>query len=470
MGGGETIRFDAALLAGGRSSRFGGDKAFLEWRGLPLYASQLRKLASLGPDRLWLSTRADQPFPPVLEGVTRLPDEAPELGPLEGLRRALSASESEWILVLAVDLPRMEAAFLAELLETAARAGRGAVPRTERGWEPLAALYPRAATLALVEEALSEGRRRLQDLIDRAEAQGLVEAVPVTDPVLPCFANVNTPEDLVALEEGLCDEAAAIGRYRIDGGFVRTIDRVASEEPLEIRVNGRSVAVTMRTPGHDEDLALGFLLSEGLLSSPDEVAEVAHCPEVDPEGVGNVLDVRLRHEPDLASLTRHVFTSSSCGVCGKATIDSVFGHFPPVAEALVPTAALLLGLPAKLRAAQETFDRTGGLHASALFDEDGRLLLLREDVGRHNALDKVVGHAFARGLDLRRSLLLVSGRISFELMQKALAARIPLVAGISAPSSLAVKLARRSGQTLVGFLREKGFNVYVGRVEEAGGG
>ena len=218
----------------------------------------------------------------------------------------------------------------------------------------------------------------------------------------------------------------------------------------------------MRTPGHDDELATGFLFTESLITRSDEIAEIVHCPDVDPEGIGNTLDVRLRAEPDLASLTRHVFTSSSCGVCGKATIESVFQHFPPVQRARIPEAGLLLSLPSKLREAQETFDRTGGLHASALFDGEGNLLLLREDVGRHNALDKVIGHALQKEIPLSEVVLLVSGRISFELMQKALAARIPVVAGISAPSSLAVKLARESGQVLVGFLREKGFNLYSG--------
>jgi FdhD protein len=218
----------------------------------------------------------------------------------------------------------------------------------------------------------------------------------------------------------------------------------------------------MRTPGHDDELAIGFLLTEGVIRAADEIAEIAHCPDVDPEGVGNTLDVRLRGETDLSRLTRHVFTSSSCGVCGKATIESVFGNFPPVPLHEAPDPALLLSLSAKLRAAQETFDRTGGLHASALFDRAGNLLLLREDVGRHNALDKVIGHALKHDLPMDEAILLVSGRISFELMQKALAARIPVVAGISAPSSLAVKLAKDSGQTLVGFLRERGFNVYAG--------
>jgi FdhD protein len=452
------IQFDAVLLAGGRSSRFGSDKAFLDWRGQPLYVAQLRKLASLGPGKLWLSTRPDQPFPGYLEGVARLVDEEADLGPLGGLRTALAASDAPWLLVLAVDLPKMEPSYLSDLLA----GGAGAVPRTPRGWEPLAALYPRESLLGLVDEFLAAGHRRLQDLVDEAAARGWIGPVPVADPEAALFANLNTPDDLAAIGEGAHDVAAPIHRYRTEGGFVRTIDRVASEEPLAIRVNGASVAVTMRTPGHDDDLAAGFLLTEGVIRSADEIAEIAHCPEVDPEGIGNTLDVRLRGETDLSRLTRHVFTSSSCGVCGKATIDAVFGSFPPVDSRGLPDAALLLSLPAKLRAAQETFDRTGGLHASALFDRTGELLLLREDVGRHNALDKVIGHALKHGLPMGETILLVSGRISFELMQKSLAARIPVVAGISAPSSLAVKLAKESGQILVGFLRERGFNVYAG--------
>lgn len=454
----DPIRFDAALLAGGRSSRLGRDKAFLDWRGQPLYVAQLRKLSSLGPERLWLSTRPEQPFPEVLEGVTRVVDAVPDLGPLGGLQSVLAASDAPFLLVLAVDLPKMEPAFLARLLDE----GVGTVPRSEHGWEPLAALYPRAALLDLVEAFLAAGNHRLQDLLDEAAARGLVKPLALGERSAPLFANLNTPDDLAALEEGAHDEAVSIERYRSDGGFVRTIDRVAAEEPLAIRVNGANVAVTMRTPGHDDELAIGFLLTEGVIRSVEEIAEIAHCPDVDPEGVGNTLDVRLRGETDLSRLTRHVFTSSSCGVCGKATIESVFGNFPPVARRELPDPALLLSLSAKLRAAQETFDRTGGLHASALFDRAGNLLLLREDVGRHNALDKVIGHALGHDLPMGELILLVSGRISFELMQKALAARIPIVAGISAPSSLAVKLAKESGQTLVGFLRERGFNVYAG--------
>lgn len=452
------ISFDAVLLAGGRSTRFGSDKAFLNWRGRPLYVTQLRKLAALQPDRLWLSCHAEQAFPEVLAGVERVVDDEPDLGPLGGLRAVLRRSDAPFVLVLAVDLPQMETTFLESLL----RQGKGVAGRSERGWEPLAALYPREAMLALIESSLAAGRRRLQDLLDEAEALGHIEPCLLTDRTLSCFANLNSPDDLLTLEQGQCDEAIVLHRFRSGSGFREETDRVASEEPLEIRVNGTSVAVTMRTPGHDEELATGFLFTENLIAGAEEIVEIVRCSEVDPEGVGNTLDVRLTTTPDLAHLTRHVFTSSSCGVCGKATIASVFQHFPPVSGAPVPAAGWLLALPAKLREAQETFARTGGLHASALFDEEGNMLLLREDVGRHNALDKVIGHALRNGLSLHEVILLASGRISFELMQKALAARIPVVAGISAPSALAVKLARESGQVLVGFLREKGFNLYAG--------
>ncbi len=250
-------------------------------------------------------------------------------------------------------------------------------------------------------------------------------------------------------------------------GASTVTDQVAVEEPLEIRVEGRSVAVVMRTPGHDRELAAGFLLSEGVVAAPSDFFEISECPGAAGEARGNVVDVLLAEggEVDLDSLTRHVFSASSCGICGKATLDSVFGRFPPLGAAPPVRPEFLAALPDKLRAAQETFDRTGGLHASALFDAAGALVCLREDVGRHNALDKVLGNAlFAGKLPLADHVLLLSGRVSFELMQKALAAGIPTVAAISAPSSLAVDFARGSGQALVGFLRGGTMNVYSGRL------
>ena len=241
------------------------------------------------------------------------------------------------------------------------------------------------------------------------------------------------------------------------------LDAVATESPLEIRVEGRSIAVVMRTPGHDRELVAGFLLSEGAIASAHDVFEISLCESSSPEG--SAVDVLLRHPErvDMKALTRHVFTSSSCGVCGKASIASAMHTHPPLempAETLTD-ASVLFSLPEKQRAAQPAFAETGGLHASALFDLEGRLLMTREDVGRHNALDKITGAALLEErLPLTACLLLLSGRTSFELVQKALAARIPIVAAVGAPSSLAVELAQDAGITLCGFLRSDRCNVY----------
>ena len=243
----------------------------------------------------------------------------------------------------------------------------------------------------------------------------------------------------------------------------RLNDVVAVEEPLEIRVQGRSVAVTMRTPGHDRELAAGFLLTEGIIRDRRDVIEILHCrAAAAPDNTLNVfLSASLK--VDFAQLTRHVFATSSCGLCGKASIESVHQHFPPVQSRLTVPARTLRQLPARMREAQATFDQTGGLHAAAVFDTAGALTVLREDVGRHNAVDKVLGHGFLDGTwPFDSHILLVSGRASFEIMQKALAARISIVCAVSAPSSLAVDFARESRQTLVGFLRGDTMNVYAG--------
>jgi FdhD protein len=258
-------------------------------------------------------------------------------------------------------------------------------------------------------------------------------------------------------------------RFRNARNATIQADCLTREEPLEIRVRGRSVAVTMRTPGHDDELAAGFLLTEGLIQKRGDVVEIAHCRQGEAANYENTLNVFLSPsiKVDWELLTRHVFASSSCGLCGKASIESVQQHFPPVATVLKITPRVIFQLPETLRAAQKTFARTGGLHAAAVFDAKGRLIVSREDVGRHNAVDKVLGRAFLnRWLPFDRHVLLVSGRASFEILQKALAARIPIVCAVSAPSSLAVEFARESGQTLVGFLRGKTMNVYshAGRI------
>ncbi len=257
-------------------------------------------------------------------------------------------------------------------------------------------------------------------------------------------------------------ESFRIRRWDSRVGWRSQIDRVAAEEPLEIRVNTRSVAVVMRTPGHDDELAAGFLLTEGIVRRRADIAAIRPYPR-NPEG--NVLDVVLADgvQVDFAKLTRHVFGASSCGLCGKATLSAVHAQFPKIRQACGISVSHLLGLPERMRAGQSAFDATGGLHAAAMFSTTGELRCLREDVGRHNAVDKVLGRALLDGaLPLTRNVLVVSGRASFEILQKALAGGVGVVAAVGAPSSLSVSFARGSGQTLVGFLRDGRMNVYAG--------
>ncbi|GAA3362221.1 MULTISPECIES: formate dehydrogenase accessory sulfurtransferase FdhD [Saccharopolyspora] len=246
-------------------------------------------------------------------------------------------------------------------------------------------------------------------------------------------------------------------------------DTLAAEEPLEIRVNGRALSVTMRTPGHDVELAHGFLLTERVIADKDDLHSARYCDSPGPDGRNtyNVLDILLAPgvTPPDTSVERNFYTTSSCGVCGKAALDSVrlSTRHSPEHDPLEITPETLAALPDRLRAAQKVFDSTGGLHGAALFDGDGNLLVCREDVGRHNAVDKVLGWAvLERRVPLRGCVLMVSGRASFELVQKAAMAGVPLLSAVSAPSSLAVELAAEQGMTLVGFLRGSSMNVYTG--------
>lgn len=267
---------------------------------------------------------------------------------------------------------------------------------------------------------------------------------------------------------------------RLDGAATRDDDDVlAAEEPLEIRLAAgggdhareRIVAVTMRTPGHDGELAAGFLYAEGVIADPGDIRRITDC--LDPAGAGvageaagcdNRIWVELAADrmPDLAPLERHFFATSACGVCGKAGLEALaIGGRGPLPVEWTVERRVLAALPDRLRAAQGLFATTGGLHAAALFTPEGELVAVREDVGRHNALDKLVGRAFLDGrLPLSRSIVLVSGRSSFEILQKCLAAEVAVVCSVSAPSSLAVEVARRFGITLVGFLRGERANVY----------
>ena len=245
--------------------------------------------------------------------------------------------------------------------------------------------------------------------------------------------------------------ASSVEVVRLPQGATET-DEIAVEEPLEIRVDGRPIAVTMRTPGHDEELSVGFLRSEG-------IAAVSAHPAADL--AANVIDVEVEGHVDFDRLARNFYTSSSCGVCGKGALEAVAVEAPRVESELVVPGDLVAVLPDRLREAQPAFAATGGLHATGLFSSEGELLVVREDVGRHNAMDKVVGWAFGEGLlPLSDKVLCVSGRLSFELVQKAAVAGCPVVVAVGAPSTLAVDLARDRGVTLCGFVRGGRVNVY----------
>jgi FdhD protein len=256
----------------------------------------------------------------------------------------------------------------------------------------------------------------------------------------------------------------AVQRWRRGRQTIDDEDCVALEEPLLIRVGDRAVAVVMRTPGHDRELAAGFLLTEGVIRRRDDLLDLLVCRDLADAAEGNVVEAILAQgiDVDYERLTRHVFSGSSCGICGKTTLDAVFQDVAPVESSAVFSPPVLTELPGRLADAQPGFGATGGVHASALFSTDGHLEVVREDVGRHNALDKVLGRALLDDrLPLGEHGLLVSGRVSFELVQKSVVAGIPLIAGIGAPSSLAVECARRAGQTLIGFVRSDRMNIYT---------
>jgi FdhD protein len=268
---------------------------------------------------------------------------------------------------------------------------------------------------------------------------------------------------------------ASISRVLADGQTASAPDSLAVEEPLEIRLGfpaeesskHKAISITMRTPGDDMELAAGFLFTEGILKTPDQISKIRHCglPDKD-KNVQNTVVVELKEniDIDLKRLERNFYTTSSCGVCGKSSIEALHTGAQKInSNGFKISARLIHKLPEILRAAQDVFARTGGLHASALFNADGKLEIVREDVGRHNALDKVIGAKFMAGeTPLKNKILLVSGRASFELVQKALMAGIPVLAAVGAPSSLAVELAKEFGMTLFGFVRDNRFNIYAG--------
>ena len=450
----------AMLLAGGKSTRMGSDKALMPWRGEALWQHQLRTLKELEPAELILSCRAEQGLADAGARVLLDPPGIDE-GPLGAITRCLRLVQRP-LFVLATDMPAMTAEFLREQLLASYDGVRGVVFSGAHGFETLAALYT-PALLPLLDEALAVGRLGLQAVLGRAVERDLMQVKHLRPQDETFFRNLNTPQDVEQILNDTFATPVQVSRRTMGNPVPQAQDDVvAREEPLEIRVEGRSVAVIMRTPGHDRELAAGFLVSEGVVQKARDILELSQCPATG-NHKGNIVDVLLGGAVvNWDSLTRHVFSASSCGLCGKTSIESVFQRFPPVQGSWQVDPRLIWQLPAQLRGTQATFSRTGGLHACALFDLEGKLIISREDVGRHNALDKVLGYALLHNLlPLDKHLLLLSGRVSFEMMQKALAGGIPLVAAISAPSSLAVDFAEESGQTLIGFLRDPTMNVYT---------
>jgi FdhD protein len=474
-----------AVLAGGGSRRMGRDKALLELDGQSLVARAADALGRHLDEVVIVSARlGDHEHP----RATEIADRFRGKGPLGGIHAALVHARGRPVLVLACDLPRVGPELVDYLLEEARQrlsgdSSPGVVAVAMDGRvQPLCAVYS-PACLPPIERRIRRGELRT---LDFASAVGLGRIQ--LGPKLPFYRNdlllnVNAPAEARAAGAGPRPRPAlgeAVRKSKIvevaDGQPRDRDDFVAVEEPLEIRVvaEGKgqrarhSVAITMRTPGHDFELAAGFLLSEGVVTGGDQVWRVAHCESPErPESEGNIVEVHLAPGVafDPAKSSRNVYTTSSCGVCGRGSLELLWTAQPerPGGD-LSLEGSVLLGLPDRLRAAQEAFGKTGGLHAAALCAPSGEIEQVREDVGRHNAVDKVIGHALlADRLPAAGRLLLVSGRASFELVQKAIMAGIPALAAVGAPSSLAISAAEDYGLTLVGFLDRRRFNVYAGR-------
>lgn len=449
------------LLTGGGSTRFGSDKARLPVDGVP----NAQRLADV------LRATLDGPVFEVGPGHTSLPT-APEDRPGEGPLAAIAAGAQALraaghdgpAVVLACDLPFADEALVRFLAEQPGTT----VPVIDGRPQPLCARYDGPA-LAASSRLVANGARAVNALLDVVPLRLLDDSFPNgMDP--RGFLDVDTPEDLARAAAVRRSTTAApvlvVGHARAPS---ERPDTLVTEEPMELRVAGPDgefvpVTVTMRTPGHDFELAAGWLLAEGVIEKADDLAAIRYCALGDGEPQRyNIVSVRLTRSPALDGVVRAGTTTASCGVCGTTTLDrlaDMLGEPLPPGDPI--PLATLLALPDALRAAQSLFDRTGGLHGAGLFGADGSLVAVREDVGRHNAVDKLVGHALLRRmLPLDGHVLVVSGRVSYELVQKAAVARIPVLCAVSAPSSLAVETATRVGMTVLGFVRDGSANVYT---------
>lgn len=456
------------LLTGGASRRMGSAKAALELGGLSLAQRAAGVLTEVCETVLEVG--------PGYSGLSAIQEDPPLHGPLPALaaggRELERRGHRGGVLLLAVDMPFVTPFLLSSI---ACHADESVCVVPVAGGQPqfLCARYSPTALLA-ARRLVADGERSMKALLERVPVNWMEEPEWGKVAGVDAFADLDDRDDFALAREAAAEAPGTLHRssHRVDistvdeTGISRKTDTLAAEEPMEIRATsaGRhpvSIAVTMRTPGHDFELAAGFLFTEGLLE-PGDISEIKYCEIPKEEQQYNVVTVKLNRPFDIRGIERHFYANSSCGICGKASLEQVKVHCGEIPAGPVFARSAILGMPDALSSRQKLFEKTGGLHAAALFDGEGNLLEAREDVGRHNACDKLLGRALLSGkLPLSRNALFVSGRLSFEIVQKAAVAGIPLVAAVSAPSSLAVETARTMGMTLAGFVRGDRFNLYT---------
>lgn len=452
------------VLAGGHSQRMGSPKSLISYHAQAQFAHTADLLRAFC-NEVYISCRAEQQT--WFKGYRLIIDDSKygDIGPLKAVLSAFDQHSDAWF-VLGCDYPLLEKSDLAQLLQARKPSALATVfiSSQTKGPEPLLGIYESSAEAPL-RQFWAEGQQSLRHFLAANPIQRIVPTHPAH------LQSVDTPAASLLAKTALnsmTTKSIQIEKFQGDQHW-EAADLLAIEEPLEIRLEygpltkrkTQTISITMRTPGADADLALGFLFTEGILRQVNDVFSTKVWDD-------NAVTVSLQPEVtlDLKKLERHFYTSSSCGVCGKSSMEAVQTlagpcHSPSLPRLEVP-AEVIFQLPHTLREVQATFDATGGLHACAIFDPSGELLALREDVGRHNALDKLLGHYWQQGqVPLESHILLLSGRASFELLQKSAMAGIRFVCAVGAPSSLAVETATLFGITLVGFLREQRFNVYT---------
>ncbi|MFA9447116.1 formate dehydrogenase accessory sulfurtransferase FdhD [Egicoccus sp. AB-alg6-2] len=468
-----------AVLAGGRSSRMGRDKRFVTLDGQPLLARAVGAVAAVC-DEVTVVVATAEPLPALPVQVGVVVDSTPGQGPLGGLITALETAAGDVVVVVAGDHPDLQPAVLGLLARTLAAADVDAVllGDTHGVAQPLVGAYRRSAHAPL-SGAFASGERRATAVLDHLDVLVLPPGDwRAHDPAGTTLVDLDTPDDVAAFVAGSSDGRSAdtvpVTQLRHDTGRVVAHtgrDQLTAEEPLLIRAAGPDeepvdLVTTMRSPGAEADLAIGWLVTEGLYDPRLGPATVRTGDPRELSRPEDTVTVRLPHPlPLTAAAHRHVMATASCGVCGRASIDELAARctpLPPGPTGGGPAAEVLLALPDRLREAQTVFAVTGGTHATGLFTTDGRLVGVREDVGRHNALDAVIGaQVLARGMAFGDKVAVLSGRVGFELVAKAAAVGLPVIVAVGAPTDLAVRTADRLGITVVGFVRDGRGNVYT---------